>query len=199
MRKAATMRNTKLTLSGKTPMQLAMRRRPRDVMDPAAMSPEELTSTPIEQDLLNEKIQKVGYEGNISMSNNEKTFAETLLKEWNLSAPIFRVEERVFYWQEDSEQNFSKNENLENGWRWMEIIAVTGPWLLSILVHFSGKRNQAKETCGHSGSGRTFGFVWANRSTCAVAFLWGPNGCLGAVLRQFSSECHPWSTRTQPQ
>ena len=54
MRKAATVRNTQVTLGGKTPMELAMGRRPRDLMDPASMNPEQLTSTtPTNQDLLN--------------------------------------------------------------------------------------------------------------------------------------------------
>ena len=59
MRKAATVRNTQVTLSGKTPMELAMGRRPRDLMNPASMNPEQLTCTPTKQDLLNEKIQKL--------------------------------------------------------------------------------------------------------------------------------------------
>ena len=46
MRKAATVRNTQVTLSGKKPMELAMGRRPRDLMDPASMNQEQLTSTP---------------------------------------------------------------------------------------------------------------------------------------------------------
>ena len=46
MRKAATVKNTQVTLSGKTPMELAMGRRPRDLMDPASMNPQQLTSTP---------------------------------------------------------------------------------------------------------------------------------------------------------
>ena len=46
MRKAATVRNTQVTLGGKTPMELAMGRRPRDFMDLASMNPEQLTSTP---------------------------------------------------------------------------------------------------------------------------------------------------------
>ena len=33
MRKAATVRNTQVTLSGKTPMELPMGRRPRDLLD----------------------------------------------------------------------------------------------------------------------------------------------------------------------
>ena len=41
MREAATVRNTQITLSGKTPMELVMRRRPRHLTDPASMSPEQ--------------------------------------------------------------------------------------------------------------------------------------------------------------
>ena len=59
MRKAATVRNTQVTLSGKAPMELAMRGRPEDLMDPATMDPEQLTSTRTKQDLLNEEIQKL--------------------------------------------------------------------------------------------------------------------------------------------
>ena len=55
-RKAATTRNTQVSSSGKTPMEVAMGRRPRDLPDPA----EQLTSTPTKQDLPNEA--KIGYE-----------------------------------------------------------------------------------------------------------------------------------------
>ena len=53
MRKAATVRNAQVTLSGKMPMELAMGRKPRDHLDPASMNSEQLTSTPTKQDLLN--------------------------------------------------------------------------------------------------------------------------------------------------
>ena len=58
MRKAATARITQVTLNGKTPMELAIRRRPRDLMDPASMSQDQLTSTSTKLDLLNEEIQQ---------------------------------------------------------------------------------------------------------------------------------------------
>ena len=60
MRKAATVRNTEVTLSGKSPMEVAMGRRPRDLIDPASMNPDQVTSTPTKQDLLNEEIQETG-------------------------------------------------------------------------------------------------------------------------------------------
>ena len=75
MRKAATVRNTQVTPSGKTPMELAMGRRPRDLMDPASMNTEQLTSTPTMQDLLNEEIQKLAMK-----THNEKISVEILLK-----------------------------------------------------------------------------------------------------------------------
>ena len=71
MRKAATMRNTQVTLSGKTPMELAMGRRSRDLMDTASMNPEQLTSTPTEQDLRNEEIQKLAMKTHLEVQQRE--------------------------------------------------------------------------------------------------------------------------------
>ena len=62
MRAAATVRNTQETISGETPMEFAMGRKPRDLLDPASINPEQLTSTPTKQNLLNEEIRKIGYE-----------------------------------------------------------------------------------------------------------------------------------------
>ena len=71
MRKAATVRNTQVTLSGKAPMELAMRRRARDLLDPASMNPEQLTSTPTKQDLLNEEIQKLAMRTHLEVQQRE--------------------------------------------------------------------------------------------------------------------------------
>ena len=59
MREAVTVRNTQVTLSGKTPMELAMGRRARDLIYPASMNPEQLTSAPTKLNLLNKGIQKL--------------------------------------------------------------------------------------------------------------------------------------------
>ena len=59
MRMAATATNAQVTKSGKTPMESAMGRKPRDLLDPGSMNPEQLTSTPTQQDLLNEDIQNL--------------------------------------------------------------------------------------------------------------------------------------------
>ena len=59
MRKAATARNTQVRSSCETLVELAMGRCPRDLLDPASMNPEHLTSTPTKRDLLDEEIQKL--------------------------------------------------------------------------------------------------------------------------------------------
>ena len=71
MRKAATVRSTQVNLSGQTPMELAMGRRPRDLIDPASMSPEKLTSTPTKQDLLNEEIQNLAVKTHLEVQQRE--------------------------------------------------------------------------------------------------------------------------------
>ena len=69
-----------LTVSGKTPMELAMGRRPRDLLDPASINPQQLTSTPTKQDFLNEEIRKLAMRTHLELKyNNENTTAEILL------------------------------------------------------------------------------------------------------------------------
>ena len=64
----------------KTPMELAMGRRPRNLLDPVSMNPEQLTSTPTKQDLLMKKF-KNWLCRLILKNNNEKTSSEILLNE----------------------------------------------------------------------------------------------------------------------
>ena len=63
--------HTQVTLGGKTPMELAMVRSPRDLMDPASMNPEQLTSTPTKQDLVNEEIQKLAMKTPLEVQTRE--------------------------------------------------------------------------------------------------------------------------------
>ena len=71
MGKAATVRITQLTLSGQTPTELAMGRRPRDLMDLASMNREQLTFTPTTQDLVNEEIQKLAMKTHLEVQQRE--------------------------------------------------------------------------------------------------------------------------------
>ena len=100
MRKAATVRNTEVTLSGKTPMEVAMGRRPRDLMDPASVNPEQLTSTPTKQDLLNEEIQKLAVKTHLEVQQRED-IRRYLAEGMKFVFLDFRVGDQVIYWQED--------------------------------------------------------------------------------------------------
>ena len=66
-----TVRNAQVTSSGETPMELAMGRRPRDLPDPASMNPEQLTSTPTKQDLLNGEIQELALKTHLEEQQRE--------------------------------------------------------------------------------------------------------------------------------
>ena len=100
MRKAATERNTQVTLSGKTPKQLAMGRRPRDLMDPTSMNPEQLASTPTKQDLVNEEIQK------LAMKNRLVGDAE--MHKGLLNRESLRAEDGVKYFRDTLRPHFIK-------------------------------------------------------------------------------------------
>ena len=126
MRKAATVRNTQLT--GKTPLELAMGRRPRDLMDPASMNPEQLTSTPTKQDLLNEEIQKLAMKTTHLEVQQREDIRRDLAERMEFNPPDHRVGESVFYWQEDP----SKIQQGRKSGRWLkvEILAVKGPMVV---------------------------------------------------------------------
>ena len=71
-----------------------MGRRPRDLMDPASMNPEQLTSTPTKQDFLNEEIQKVGDE---DTSRGPTTRRHSrFLERMKFVPPIFKCENKCF-------------------------------------------------------------------------------------------------------
>ena len=124
MRKAATVRNTHVTLNGETPMELAMGRRPRDLKDPASMNPEQLTSTPTKQDLLKEEIQKLAMKTHLEVQQRED-IRRDLAERMKFVPPDLRVGEQVFYWLEDPSKI---QQGRESGkWLKVEIIVVKGP------------------------------------------------------------------------
>ena len=128
LRKAATVRNTQVTLSVKSPMELAMGRRPRDLMDPASMNPEQLTSTPTEQDLINGEIQKLAMKTHLEVQRREnirRDHAERM----KFVPPDLRVGESVFYWQEDP----SKIQQGRNIWKMCEVEIIAGKGLLVVI------------------------------------------------------------------
>ena len=100
MRKAATVRDTQVSLRAKMPMEFAMGRRPRDLMDPASMNPEQVTSTPTKQDLLNEDIHMLATKTQLEVQQREDIRRDPA-DGMKCAPPDLRVGEHVFYWQED--------------------------------------------------------------------------------------------------
>ena len=85
-----------ITSSGKTPLELAMRRRPRDLLDPASMNPEQLTSTSTKQDLLNEEIQKFAMRTHLE-GQQRKDILRDLAERTKFVPPDLRARENVLY------------------------------------------------------------------------------------------------------
>ena len=100
-----------------------MGRRPRDLLDPASMNPEQLTSTPTKQDLLNEEIQKLAIRTHLEVQQRED-IRRGLAERMKFVPPSLRAGENVFYWQEDP----SKIQQGRKSGKWLkvEIIAIKG-------------------------------------------------------------------------
>ena len=107
IRKAATVRNTRVTLSGKTPVELTIGRRPRDLMDPASMNPEQLTSTQTKQDHLNEKIQNLAMKTHLEAQQRED-IRRDLAAGMKFVPPELRVRRTSVLLAERSEQNSAR-------------------------------------------------------------------------------------------
>ena len=94
-------------------------------MDPASMNPEQRTSTPTKQDLLNEEIQKLAVKTHLEVQQRED-IRRDLADRMKFVPPDVRAGEKVFHWQEDP----SKIQQRRKSGKWLkvEIIAVKCPW-----------------------------------------------------------------------
>ena len=73
-----------------------MGRRPRDLLDPHSMNPEQLTSTPTKQDFLNEEIEKLVMRIHLEVQQRED-ISRDLAERMKLVPPNLRAGENVFY------------------------------------------------------------------------------------------------------
>jgi hypothetical protein len=99
-RKAAYARNTSLTYGGKTPLELAFGRRPRDILTLENSNPEQLSSTPSAPELNDQKLQKLAMKTYLEARQREdirKDLASRLMP----SDGPFSVGACFFYWQAD--------------------------------------------------------------------------------------------------
>ena len=79
-------------------MELAVGRNPRDLLDPASMNLEQLTSTPTKQDLLSEEIQKLALRTHREVEQRED-IRRDLAERMKFVLPDLRTGEHVFCWQ----------------------------------------------------------------------------------------------------
>ena len=171
-------------------MELGMGRRPRDLMDPASMNPEQLTSTPTKHDLLNEEIQKLAMKTHLEIQQRED-IRRDLAERMKFVPPDLRTGEHVLYWQEDP----SKIQQGRKSGRWLkvEILAVKGSMVVistgaSIFQENASKSRRPSHTV-HLEE------LPDSRERTGALVLWlsceGQNKCLGVILRQFLFECYP--------
>ena len=93
-----------------------MGRRPRNLLDPASVNPEQLTSTPTKQDLFNEEIQKLAMQTHLEVQQG-KDIRRDLAERMKFVPPDLRAGEHVLYWQEDP----SKIQQGRKSGKWLKV------------------------------------------------------------------------------
>ena len=77
------------------------------------MNPEQLTSTPTKQDLVNEEVQKLVMKTHLEVQQRQD-ICRDLAERMKFVPPDLRTGEHVFYWQEYPSK-IQQGRNLENG------------------------------------------------------------------------------------
>ena len=147
---------------------------------------------PTKQDLLNEEIQKLAMKTHLEVQQREGIRRESC---WRIEICSSRSKSKTksVLIGKMIRAKFSKDENLE-----IEIVDVNGPHgcyqneYLHIQVHASRLRRPL-DTVDLDGTSR---LMWANTSTCVMAFLWGPNGCQGWRLL-YQRNCEAFGQRSK--
>ena len=134
-------------------MEFVLKRRPRDLMDPACTNPEKVTSTSTTQDLLNEEIHKLAMQTHLEVQQRED-IRRDLAERVKFVFPDLRLVETVFYWQEDLskiQQGRKSGKIFEGGNYSCERLHGGYQYRCD---HFSCKCKQTEKTCGH--------WIWNN-------------------------------------
>ena len=123
IRKAASARNTSVTRSGKTPLELAFGRRPRDLLDVSTMDPQQLTTNRTEVDKTNEEIQKLAMKIHLEVIQQEDLRRDLAASLRFVDGPFFPGD-RVYFWQDDP-SGIRQGRNLGQ-WIKARVVAVDG-------------------------------------------------------------------------
>ena len=100
IRRAATARNTTVTFGGKTPLELAMGRRPRDIVTVEHQDPENITSTPSQAESDVSKVQKLAMKAYLEARQREDLRRDLTARLMPNDGP-FEVGDVVYYWRDD--------------------------------------------------------------------------------------------------
>ena len=106
------------------PLELAFGRRPKDLLDPASMDPQQLTTEPNKEDKTNEELQRLAMKTHLEVQQRED-IRRDLASHLKFVPPNLIPGDRVYYWQTDS----SKIKQGKKAGHWVKatIVAVQGP------------------------------------------------------------------------
>ena len=93
-------RNNQLTLSGMTPIELALGRRPPDLLDAENESPEQLTTDPLETDRRDQLVKKLALKSHLE-ARQQEDLRNDLARNVRPSEGPFEPGTRNFYWEKD--------------------------------------------------------------------------------------------------
>ena len=136
-------RNNQLTISGKTPIELAHGRRPPDLLDVETESPESLTEDPLITDKLDRIVKKVALKSHLEARQAEDLRLD-LSRNIRPSDGPFKPGDRVFVWEKDINK-------IKDTGRWIrgKVLAHSGPMVTIEVPNAVIKVNQSKVRLDH--------------------------------------------------
>ena len=143
------------------------------------MNPEQLTSTPTKQDLLNEEIQTLAMRTHLEVQQRE-VFRRDLAERMKFVPPDLRARENVFYWQD-----LSKIQQGRKSGKWLKVEITTIKGLMAVINSGSAifQTNKSKLR-------RPLDIVDLEELPDSRERTGAPSRCLGNVIRQFLSDRH---------
>ena len=139
-------------------------------LDPASMNPEQLTSTPTKQDLLNEEIQKWAMRTHLEVQQLEGIRRDHV-ERMKFVLPDLRARESVFYWQDDPSR--IQHGRKSGTWLKVEIIAIKGP----VAVANTGSTGISHRLW------QSFHVIFRISISCAACFFRAPSVAILTFLR----------------
>ena len=100
VRKAVWARNTQLTFSGKSPIELAYGRRPPDLIQTENCDPAQLSEEPLGEELRDQVLSRLAIKAHLE-AQQILDLRKDLARKLRTSEGPFKADEKVFYWDQD--------------------------------------------------------------------------------------------------